>query len=88
MTDEKGQTVSVGSGPLLGGFYCRRCGESGPYPIDATTPAGAHRIDFDSCPSCDPDGEDSFRYYDREGRELSLFASPNTEISNEPSKQD
>lgn len=75
------------TGWLAAGFYCCRCGETGRYRRDSTTPLRAFRIDFDSCAACDPHGEDSFRYYDREGNHLSLLDSANTEVSNPAPKK-
>lgn len=57
--------------PLPGGYRCERCRNTGNYPTDETTPANAFRILFESCPDCDPNGEDAFRYIDAAGNTLS-----------------
>ena len=63
----------AGTEMLAGGYRCENCRATGPYAVDSTTPSGAFRILFESCPDCDPNGEDAFRYIDPAGTTLSLF---------------
>ncbi len=58
------------SGFLPGGYRCETCRETGPYPVDGTTPEHAFRILFETCPACDPQGQDAFRYIDLGGKQL------------------
>lgn len=58
---------------LPGGYRCEKCRATGPYAVDSTTPENAFRILFESCPDCDPHGEDAFRYIDLAGNTLSIL---------------
>ena len=67
--------VSAEPEQLPGGYRCERCKATGPYPVDSTTPKHAFRLLFESCPDCDPNGEDAFHYIDLKGNRLSIIPS-------------
>jgi hypothetical protein len=61
------------SSNLPGGYRCEMCRATGQYPVDSTTPKNAFRILFESCPDCDPHGEDAYGYIDLSGNPLSIL---------------
>lgn len=63
----------AGAEMLPGGYRCENCRATGLYAVDSTTPKHAFRILFESCPDCQPNGEDAFRYVDMAGATLSIF---------------